>query len=225
MSFVWWDAWLTLHDVNDTHGPTARLRTCYIDKNMPTYVYIDRYIHTHMHTHTYIQRTSRVATSVLSGRLVLAKVQADQKKRIITGSEYSSPPPSQTRFCRKATPLACKRNTLDKKTSLNISFGTRGSIIFIKFRIFGKFLICFRKFDWKSDTRHYFLEFGAKSGKNSSKIRRKKCKIRSVCDWINEYSLIQSRKSFGDFWRTNWDWRTVQRSALCRSRRELSNRS
>ena len=124
-----WDAWLTYHDVNDTHGPTARLRTCYIDKNMPTYVYIDRYIHTHMHTHTYIQRTSRVATSVLSGRLVLAKVQADQKKRIITGSEYSSPPPSQTRFCRKATPLACKRNTLDKKTSLNISFGTEGSII------------------------------------------------------------------------------------------------
>ena len=96
---------------------------------MPTYVYIDTYIHTHMHTHTYIQRTSRVATSVLSGRLVLAKVQADQKKRIITGSEYSSPPPSQTRFCRKATPLACKRNTLDKKTSLNISFGTGGSII------------------------------------------------------------------------------------------------
>ena len=82
-----------------------------------------------MHTHTYIQITSRVATSVLSGRLVLAKVQADQKKRIITGSEYSSPPPSQTRFCRKATPLACKRNTLDKKTSLNISFGTGGSII------------------------------------------------------------------------------------------------
>ena len=124
-----WDAWLTLHDVNDTHGPTARLRTCYIDKNMPTYVYIDRYIHTHMHTHTYIQRTSRVATSVLSGRLVLAKVQADQKKRIITGSEYSSPPPLQTRLCCKAAPFACKRNTLDKKTSLNISFGTRGSII------------------------------------------------------------------------------------------------
>ena len=92
-------------------------------------------IHTHMHTHTYIQRTSRVATSVLSGRLVLAKVQADQKKRIITGSEYSSPPPSQTRFCRKAAPLACKRNTLDKKTSLNISFGIRGSIICENFEI------------------------------------------------------------------------------------------
>ena len=42
-------------------------------------------------------------------------------------------------------------------------------LIFIKFRIFGKFLICFRKFDWKSDTRHYFLEFGAKSGKKFMK--------------------------------------------------------
>ena len=94
-----------------------------------------------MHTHTYIQRTSREATSVLSGRLVLAKVQADQKKRIITGSEYSSPPPSQTRFCRKAAPLACKRNTLDKKTSLNISFGTGGSIIL---RIFDENVSGFR---------------------------------------------------------------------------------
>ena len=78
-------------------------------------------------------------------------------------------------------------------------------MIFTKFRIFGKFLICFRKFDWKSDTRHYFLEFGAKSGKKFIKNSQKKCKIRSVCDWINEYSLIQSRKSFGDFWRKNWD--------------------
>ena len=30
--------------------------------------------------------------------------------------------------------------------------------------------------------------------KNSSKIRRKKCKIRFFCDWINEFSLIQSQK-------------------------------
>ena len=38
--------------------------------------------------------------------------------------------------------------------------------------------------------------------KKSSKIRTKKCKSRSVWDWIiwiNEYSLIQSQKSFGDF--------------------------
>ena len=34
---------------------------------------------------------------------------------------------------------------------------------------------------------------------------------------------IQSRKNIGDFWLKFWDWRTVQMSALCRSRRELSN--
>ena len=36
-------------------------------------------------------------------------------------------------------------------------------------------------------------------------------------------SIIQSRKNVDDFWLKFWDWRTVQRSALCRSRRELSN--
>ena len=36
-------------------------------------------------------------------------------------------------------------------------------------------------------------------------------------------SIIQSRKNVGDFWLKFWVWRTVQRSALCRSRRELSN--
>ena len=36
-------------------------------------------------------------------------------------------------------------------------------------------------------------------------------------------SIIQSRKNDDDFWLKFWDWRTVQRSALCRSRRELSN--
>ena len=36
-------------------------------------------------------------------------------------------------------------------------------------------------------------------------------------------SIFQSRKNVGDFWLKFWDWRTVQRSALCRSRRELSN--
>ena len=38
--------------------------------------------------------------------------------------------------------------------------------MFTDFRIFGNFLICFRKFEWKSDTRHSFLEFVAKSGQN-----------------------------------------------------------
>ena len=36
-------------------------------------------------------------------------------------------------------------------------------------------------------------------------------------------SIIQSRKNVDDFWLKFWDWRTVQRSTLCRSRRELSN--
>ena len=45
-------------------------------------------------------------------------------------------------------------------------------IIFTDFRIFGNFLICFRKFGWKSGTRHYFLEFGAKSGKKFIKNSR-----------------------------------------------------
>ena len=34
---------------------------------------------------------------------------------------------------------------------------------------------------------------------------------------------IQSRKNVDDFWLKFWVWRTVQRSALCISRRELSN--
>ena len=61
---------------------------------------------------------------------------------------------------------------------------------FTKFIIFGKFLNCFRKFDWKSGTRHYFLEFGAKSGK---KFIKNSQKIRFFSDWINEYSLIHSQ--------------------------------
>ena len=141
-------------------------------------------IHTHMHTHTYIQRTSRVATSVLSGRLVLAKVQADQKKRIITGSEYSSPPPSQTRFCRKATPLACKRNTLDKKTSLNISFGTRGSIIFLC-----RILHFSANFRWI-----VFPDFAPNS--------RKEWRL-SIFNQICE-NKFENCRNFGNLWKLIW---------------------
>ena len=36
------------------------------------------------------------------------------------------------------------------------------------------------------------------------------------------HSFIRE-KNVDDFWLKFWDWRTVQRSALCRSRRELSN--
>ena len=43
----------------------------------------------------------------------------------------------------------------------------------------------------KRHTSH-FLEFGAKSGKFFIKNSQRKCKIRSVCDWINEYSSLYS---------------------------------
>ena len=39
----------------------------------------------------------------------------------------------------------------------------------------------------------------------------------------NREFIFHSRKNVDDFWVKFWDWRTVQRSALCRSRRELSN--
>ena len=49
--------------------------------------------------------------------------------------------------------------------------------MFTDFRVFGNFLICFRKFDWKSDTRHSFLEFVAKSGQNFIKNSQKNAKF------------------------------------------------
>ena len=36
-------------------------------------------------------------------------------------------------------------------------------------------------------------------------------------------SIFIREKNVDDFWLKFWDWRTVQRSTLCRSRRELSN--
>ena len=47
----------------------------------------------------------------------------------------------------------------------------------------------------------------------------RKCKIRNIKYKI----IIHSRNNVDDFWLKFWDWRTVQRSALCRFRRELSN--
>ena len=55
--------------------------------------------------------------------------KADEKNRLITGNRHSSPFSSQTVRQLKRHPLACKKHRLNKKTSLNISFGTRGSII------------------------------------------------------------------------------------------------
>ena len=70
---------------------------------------------------------------------------------------------------------------------------------FHRFQIFGNFRICFRKFDHKSDTRHSFLEFVAKSGKIFIKNSQKNAKF----DADNEKNLkfiIHSRKNVDDFW-------------------------
>ena len=104
------------------------------------------------------------------------------------------------------------------------------NISYRKWPFFDNFLICFRKFDWKSvfptslKLRHTSLssgicrEFRTKCHQNS----QKKCKIRCR-KWKIGNSIFHSRKNVDDFWLKFWDWRTVQRSALCRSRRELSN--
>ena len=70
------------------------------------------------------------------------------------------------------------------------------------FRIFGNFLICFRKFDWKNDTRHSFLEIVAKSGNCFIKIRRNIQKMQNLTRYMTKYQKfnIQPRKNVGDFW-------------------------
>ena len=93
---------------------------------------------------------------------------------------------------------------------------------FHKIQNFRQFSNLFSQNWLKSDRRHSFLEFGTKSGKKFIKNSQKKCKNRRR-KWKIGNSLIQSRKNVDDFWLKFWDWRTVQRSALCRSRRELSN--
>ena len=112
------------------------------------------------------------------------------------------------------------------------------------------FLICFRKFDWKRDTRHSFLEFVAKSGQKFIKNSQKKCKFDEENEINRKFNFSIAKK----FWRfltkklrlengpffpnfrqwipkrckgfprfLGFDSKTVHRSALCRSRRELSN--
>ena len=96
------------------------------------------------------------------------------------------------------------------------------------FKNFGKFLIRFRKFDWKSDTRHSSLEFVAKSGQNFIKHSQKilKCKIRWR-KWKNKIrnSLLKDSfaKNVDDFWLKFWDLSGAKVCKSCRSRQELSN--
>ena len=64
-------------------------------------------------------------------------------------------------------------------------------------------------------SREIRTKFNQNFSEKVQNLTRKMKKIRN--------SIIQSRKNVGDFWLKFWVWRTVQRSALCRSRRELSN--
>ena len=82
----------------------------------------------------------------------------------------------------------------------------------------------FFRLGWKKDTRHSFFsgicreirtKFHKKFAEKNAKFDTKNAKIGN--------SFIHSRKNVDDVWLKFWDWRTVQRSALCRSRRDLSN--
>ena len=68
------------------------------------------------------------------------------------------------------------------------------------------FLICFRRFDWKSDTRHSFLEFVAKSGRHFIKNSQKKCKIRREKSKRSEIQLLNREKMLTIFGRNFEIW-------------------
>ena len=89
-------------------------------------------------------------------------------------------------------------------------------------RIFGNFLICLSKIDWKATDVILFWNLARNPKKIHQKFAEKMQMSTKKVKKIGN-SIIPSRKNVDDFWLKFWDWRTVQRSALCRSRRELSN--
>ena len=89
-------------------------------------------------------------------------------------------------------------------------------------RFFGKFLICFRKFDWKSDTHHSFLEFVAKSWQNFIKNSQKNAKFERKNEKIGN-SIFSFAKNVDDFGLKFWDLSGAKVCKSCRSRQELSN--
>ena len=82
-------------------------------------------------------------------------------------------------------------------------------LIFKDFRIFGNFLTCLRNFDWKSDTRHSFPEFAAKSGENFIKNSQKEnAKFDTEIQFLDRLWVDQSANSIppGRAWRnTSFD--------------------
>ena len=79
---------------------------------------------------------------------------------------------------------------------------------FHRFIIFGNFLICFRKFDWKSDTRHSFLEFVAKSGQKFIKNLQKKVQNLTRKMKKSEIQLFNREKMLAIF---GWNFEIEER--------------
>ena len=110
---------------------------------------------------------------------------ASQQGRIISGTFLSI---HFSIFFRETTFLASAFGGLRESHPLSLHPRARFSFkkkrkkkkklkINRKFRIFGKFLICFRKFDWKATHVTIFWNLARNPEKNSSKIRRKNAKF------------------------------------------------
>ena len=74
-------------------------------------------------------------------------------------------------------------------------------MIFTNFRIFGNFLICFRKFDWKATDVSLYWNL-ARNPEKIIKHSQKKCKFDEEISrkWKNRKFIFQSRKYVDDFW-------------------------
>ena len=106
-------------------------------------------------------------------RLILGCIDADFCNQIVFFQHFSR----STKFTYFCT---AQNSKIQQKSRHNFGQIELNWIILTDFRMFGNFLICFRKFDWKSDTRHSSLEFVAKSGQNfikNFKFRRKHAKF------------------------------------------------
>ena len=78
---------------------------------------------------------------------------------------------------------------------------------FHRFQNFGKFLICFRKFDWKKRHTSLFSRICREIRTNFTKNSQKNAQFDSENEKIGNSLLdsIHSRKHVDDFWLKFWD--------------------
>ena len=76
---------------------------------------------------------------------------------------------------------------------------------FHRFQHFRQFSNLFSQNWLKSDRRHSFLEFGAKSGKMFIKNSQKKCKTQGGKLKKSEIQVFNHEKNVDDFWLKFWD--------------------